>query len=156
MQSNPLLMALNRFRPQNRSSSSIKHFSKSATEIKAVISLLKDSHYSPCAVRNFQKLFFFLFPNWPTICVGFDLPISLQNDTDKISYFLLKHLARLRRLLPQQVVKLSIYAFRIVWDNSYFYFLGIQDSALNKLQDADTAAVEKSIELIFTTPRDKY
>lgn len=91
-----------------------------------------------------------------TFSVGFDLPISLQNDTDKISYFLLKHLARLRRLLPQQVVKLSIYAFRIVWDNSYFYFLGIQDSALNKLQDADTAAVEKSIELIFTTPRDKY
>lgn len=34
--------------------------------------------------------------------------------------------------------------------------LGTQDRALNKLQDADTAAVGKLRELNFTTQRNKY
>lgn len=50
----------------------------------------------------------------------FDLQISLQNDTDRISYFFLWHLARLRRLLPQQVRELLIHGCGTVWDNCNF------------------------------------
>lgn len=53
-------------------------------------------------------------------------------------------------------MKLLIHVCRIVWDNSYFYFLGTQDSALNKLRDADVSAVGKFRELNFTTQRNKY
>lgn len=50
----------------------------------------------------------------------FHLQISLQNDTDRISYFFLWHLARLRRLLPQQVGELLIHGCGAVWDNCNF------------------------------------
>lgn len=43
-----------------------------------------------------------------------------------------------------------------LWNNSYSYFLGTQDSALNKLQDADISAFEKFRELNFTAQRNKY
>lgn len=112
--SEPPGLALNTFTSQRRSSSSSKQLHEAASE-KSKQPRPSQSHHAAVPHTELWKSGFFFISqlayNW------FDLQISLQNDTDRISCFFLCHLARLR---PQQVRELLIHGCGTVWDNCNF------------------------------------
>lgn len=114
--SEPPGLALDTFTPQRKSSPSTQQFHEAGSE-KSKQPLLSQSHCAAAPQTELWVTGFFISQLAYNL---FDLQISLQNDTDRISYFFLWHLARLRRLLPQQVRELLIHGCGTVWDNCNF------------------------------------
>lgn len=114
--SEPPGLALDTFTSQRRSSPSSQQFHEAASE-KSKQPRLSRSHRAAAPQTELWETGFFISQLAYNV---FDLQISLQNDTDRISYFFLWHLARLRRLLSQQVRELLIHGCGTVRDNRNF------------------------------------